>query len=137
MASRLKHTLSNTLRYVIAARETDLSAIEDTFRNYAIMLDILADTVEREAVGSDVVRLQGLAYEQIRFTTGLPSQMVLLGIRDFAARRSSGEQLPGIPLDEKLYAIKGPSMLTVSTIRGRISVHYDVAGYLDGWRGSA
>jgi phage shock protein A len=137
MASRLKHTLSNTLRYVIAARETDLSAIEDTFRNYAIMLDILADTVEREAVGSDVVRLQGLAYEQIRLTTGLPSQMVLLGIRDFAARRSSGEQLPGIPLDEKLYAIKGPSALTVSTVRGRISVHYDVAGYLDGWRGSA
>jgi phage shock protein A len=63
--------------------------------------------------------------------------MVLLGIRDSAARRSSGEELPGIPLDEKLYAIKGPSMLTVSTIRGRISVHYDVAGYLDGWRGSA
>jgi phage shock protein A len=137
MASRLKHTLSNTLRYILAVRGADLSAIEDTFRNYAIMLDILADTVEREAVGSDVVRLQGFAYEQIRGTTGLPSQMVLLGIRDFAARRSSGEELPGIPLDEKLYAIKGPSVLTVSTIHGRISVHYDVAGYLDGWRGSA
>jgi phage shock protein A len=63
--------------------------------------------------------------------------MVLLGIRDFAARRTSGEELPGIPLDEKLYAIKGPTTLTLSTVHGRVAVHYDVAGYLDGWRGPA
>jgi phage shock protein A len=63
--------------------------------------------------------------------------MVLLGIRDFAARRSSGEDMPGIPLDEKLYAIKGPTTLTLSTVRGRVTAHYDVAGYRDGWQGSA
>jgi hypothetical protein len=39
MVTRHKQTMSNTLRYIITAQGTDLSSIEDTFRNYAIMLD--------------------------------------------------------------------------------------------------
>jgi phage shock protein A len=30
-----------------------------------------------------------------------------------------------------------PTMLTLSTVQGRVTVHYDVAGYQEGWRGSA
>ncbi|MGO4572469.1 PspA/IM30 family protein [Microvirga sp. 2TAF3] len=98
---------------------------------------VLEEVAEQEAIKADVVRLQKLAYDRIRSLTQLPAQMVLLGIRDFAARRSTGESWPGIPLDEKLYAIKGPSALTLSTVRGRVAAHYDVAGYFDGWSGSA
>ncbi|WP_157961368.1 PspA/IM30 family protein [Microvirga flavescens] len=101
------------------------------------MMTLLEAIATREGIKSDVVRLQKLAYEQIRFETQLPAQMVLLGIRDFAARRSSGEELPGIPLDEKLYALKGPTTLTLATVQGRVSVRYDVVGYEQGWRGSA
>ncbi len=101
------------------------------------MTAMLEDVAAREDIRSDVVRLQKLAYERIRTETHLPAQMVLLGIRDFAARRSSGEELSGIPLDEKLYAVKGPAILTLSTVQGRVTLPYDVAGYREGWRGSA
>jgi len=128
---------SSSLRYVLYLRPADLEAVADTLAQYAAMKILLEEIAAREGIKSDVVRLQKLSYERIRSETRLPAQMVLLGIRDFAAQRSSGEDLPGIPLDEKLYAIKGPMMLTLSTVQGRVTVHYDVAGYLEGWRGSA
>jgi phage shock protein A len=130
-------SLSSGLRYVLNLSDPDRDVIADTFRQYALMMETLDDVAEREAVKADVVRLQRLAYDRIRSLTQLPAQMVLLGIRDFAAQRTSGENLSGIPLDEKLYAIKGPATLTISTVHGRLAVHYDVAGYHDGWRGSA
>jgi len=61
--------------------------------------------------------------------------MVVLGLRDFVARRN-GEEVPGLPLDEKLYAIKGPQVLTVATVFGRVVVPFDTRGYREGWRGS-
>ena len=39
-----------------------------------------------------------------------------------------------IPLDEKLFAIKGPTTLTISTVSGRVLVPFDVPGYLAGWK---
>ena len=129
--------LSSSLRYVLYLRPADQAAVVDTLTQYAAMMAVLEEIAGREGIKSDVVRLQRLSYERIRSETQLPAQMVLLGIRDFAAQRSSGEELPGIPLDEKLYAVKGPMTLTLSTVGGRVSVHYDVAGYLEGWRGSA
>lgn len=128
---------SDALCYTIVLGPSERAAIEDTFAEYGRMLEILAQVAQREAVGSDIVRLQRLSYETIRARTRLPSQFVLLGIRDFAAQRSSQEQPVGLPLDEKLYAIKSPSRLTLATVQGRVALHYDVAGYLDGWRGSA
>lgn len=128
---------SDTLRFLVRPDGAARGAIDATFRDYEALHGILAEVAEREGVGADVVRLQRLAYERIRTATRLPAQLVLLGIRDFALRRSSGEDLPGLPLDEKLYAIKGPSLLTVATVEGRIALHYDVAGYVPGWRGSA
>jgi len=129
--------LSSSLRYLLNLRPADLAAIAETLTQYASMMAMLEEIASREGIKSDVVRLQKLSYERIRSETQLPAQMILLGIRDFAAQRSSGEGQPGIPLDEKLYAIKGPMTLTLSTVGGRIIAHYDVAGYLEGWRGSA
>jgi phage shock protein A len=128
---------SSSLRYLLYPRPADQEAITATLTQYASMTAMLEDVAAREDIRSDVVRLQKLAYERIRTETHLPAQMVLLGIRDFTARRSSGEELSGIPLDEKLYAVKRPAILTLSTIRGRVSLAYDVAGYREGWRGPA
>jgi phage shock protein A len=120
-----------------AGGEDERAALEETFEAYRLLGEVLSEVAAREGVGADVVRLQRLAYDAIRSRTGLPAQLVLLGIRDFAARRSSGEEVEGIPLDDKLYALKGPSTLSVATVRGRVLLHYDVAGYREGWRGSA
>ncbi|NIX76348.1 PspA/IM30 family protein [Microvirga terricola] len=128
---------SSTLRYLLYLRPADLEAVAETLVQYSSMMTLLEGIAEREGIKSDVVRLQKLAYESIRSETQLPAQLVLLGIRDFAARRSSGEELPGIPLDDKLYTVKGAASLTLSTVQGRVTVHYDVAGYGEGWRGSA
>jgi phage shock protein A len=136
MKSKLQTPLSS-LHYRLHPDDAALGAITDTFAQYAAALDALAELSEREGIRSDVVRLQQRSYDRIRSETGLPAQIVLLGIRDFAARRAIDEERDGIPLDEKLYAIKGPATLTLSTIRGRVTVRYDVAGYADGWRGPA
>lgn len=134
---RVRPRPTRTLRYVLAPDAETHGAIAETLAAYEAMTGMLAEIVGKDQVGADIVKLQRIAYEQIRHATSLPAQLVLLGIRDFASRRSSGEEVPGMPLDEKLYAIKGPTFLTLSTVRGRMSVHYDVAGYLDAWRGSA
>src|SRR5258708_33556158 len=38
-----------------------------------------------------------------------------------------------IPRDDKLFAIKGPTSLTISTVKGRVLVPFEVPGYLAGW----
>jgi hypothetical protein len=45
-------------------------------------------------------------------------------IADTAVRR--------IPSDDKLFAIKGPTSLTNSTVRGRVLVPFDMLGYVSG-----
>ena len=128
---------SSALRYLLSPGLPEREAIRETVERYLSMREILRSIADREGIRADVVRLQRLAYETIRSRTGLPAQMVLLGIRDFAAVRTSGEDLPGVPLDEKLYSIKSPTSLTLATVRGRITLHFDIAGYSDGWRGPA
>src|SRR4051812_46693667 len=107
---------TDTLRYAVVVGSPERAAIDETLVEYGRMFEIMEQVADCERVGSDVVRLQRLAYERIRADTKLPAQFVLLGIRDFAARRSSPEPTAahpledrGLPLDEKLYAIKGPS----------------------------
>jgi hypothetical protein len=59
--------------------------------------------------------------------------LVTLGLRDFAANRR--RPLPirvHLPLDDKLFAIKGTSDLTIATVHGRVAVPFDVAGYSRG-----
>ena len=76
--------------------------------------------------------LHAQAYEKVRKETELPARLVTLGLRD-RAFYAAGSTPRRIPLDDKLFAIKGPTSLTISTVRGRVLVAFDVPGYLAGW----
>jgi phage shock protein A len=57
---------------------------------------------------------------------------VTLGLRDRAGYAADAA-VRRIPLDDKLFAIKGPTTLTISTVKGRVLVPFDIPGYLAGW----
>ena len=106
--------------------------MDETFAAYGQMMKLLTEIVPDRA-GANLVLLHELAYETIRERTALPARLVTLGLRDFAASRGGAVDANRLPLDEKLFAIKGPSDLTISTVRGRVAVPFDVAGYFRGW----
>src|ERR1700758_3162255 len=120
-------TPTATLRYALAPGPSGIEAIEATFAAYDRMMAILAEVAP---VGTNLVSLHAQAYEKIRVETGLPARLVTLGLRDRAGYVADGRR---IPLDDKLFAIKGPTSLTVSTVRVRVLVAFDVPGYLAGW----
>ncbi|MCA6112992.1 PspA/IM30 family protein [Bradyrhizobium cenepequi] len=118
-----------TLRYTLAPDEAGIAAIEATFVAYDRMMTILAEVAP---VGANLVALHAQAYERIRKETNLPARLVTLGLRD-RANYAPGATVRRIPLDEKLFSIKGPTSLTVSTVNGRVLVSFEVPGYLAGW----
>jgi phage shock protein A len=122
-------TPTATLRYALAPDEAAVAAIEATFSAYDRMMAILA---EAAPVGANLVSLHAQAYERIRRETGLPARLVTLGLRDRAAH-VAGSIPRRIPLDDKLFAIKGPTSLTISTVSGRVLVPFEVPGYVGGW----
>jgi phage shock protein A len=132
-AATTKVQATATLRYALAPDDNAAAALRETIAEYGRMLEIIGELAV--SAGSNLVTLHSLAYETVRTRTRLPSRLVTLGLRDFAARRA-GEDVPGIPLDDKLYALKSASELSISTVAGRVIVPFDVAGYTDGWRGS-
>ncbi|MBW0367517.1 PspA/IM30 family protein [Ensifer adhaerens] len=122
---------TSILYYDLAPDAEARRALEETFVAYADMLAML-DELAGEKAGANLVTLHELAYETVRERTGLPARMVTLGLRDFAANRGQQANAERLPLDDKLFAIKGPSDLTVATVRGRVAIPYDVAGYSPG-----
>jgi len=82
--------------------------------------------------GANLVVLHEEAYEEIRARTGLPSRMATLALRDHS-RRAAGTSIDDIPLDSKLFSVKGPDSLSIATIGGRVVVPYSVHGYRSGW----
>jgi phage shock protein A len=122
-------TPTATLRYALTPDEAGVAAIEATFAAYDRMMAILT---ELAPVGANLVSLHAQAYETIRRETDLPARMVTLGLRDRAGY-VAGIMPRRIPLDDKLFAIKGPTSLTISTVRGRILVPFEVPGYVAGW----
>ncbi len=119
------------LRYRLAPDDEALRALEETFAAYAAMFALLEE-LTAEKGGANLVTLHELAYETVRDRTGLPARFVTLGLRDFASNRGRPSEPPRLPLDEKLFAIKGPADLTVATVRGRVAIPFDVAGYSRG-----
>jgi len=93
------------------------------------MMAILAEVAP---VGANLVSLHAQAYETIRRETGLPARLVTLGLRNRASY-VVGSATRRIPLDDKLFAIKGPTSLTISTVSGRVLVPFEVPGYVSGW----
>src|SRR6201985_3176680 len=122
-------TATATLRYALAPDETAVAAFEATFAAYGQMMAILAEVAP---VGANLVSLHAQAYEKIRKETGLPARLVTLGLRD-RANYAAGGPPRRIPLDDKLFAIKGPTSLTISTVEGRVLVPFEIPGYLAGW----
>jgi len=118
-----------TLRYALVPDVTGVQAIEATFAAYDRMMQILAEVAP---VGANLVSLHAQAYERIRTETGLPARLVTLGLRDRASYVTDVTNRR-LPLDDKLFAIKGPTSLTISTVQGRILVPFEVPGYLAGW----
>lgn len=79
---------------------------------------------------NDLVALHRTFYESARARTGLPSQIVTLGFRDWVARRRR-EHVAGVPLDARLYSIKNVSTVSVAGLQGRILTPFWVQGYDD------
>src|ERR1700681_2025427 len=129
MARSPLETATTTLRYALAPDDAGVEEIEDTFTAYDRMMQILADVAP---AGANLVSLHAQAYEKIRTETGLPARLVTLGLRDrtFYVADAMPRKMP---LDDKLFAIKGPTSLTISTVRGRVLVPFEVPGYLAGW----
>src|SRR6202789_4465996 len=124
-------TPTATLRSALTPDGAGIEAIEATFAAYDRMMAILAEVAP---VGANLVSLHAQAYEKIRVETGLQARLVTLGLRDRAGY-AAGITPRRIPLDDKLFAIKGPTSLTISTVRGRVLVPFEVPGYLAGWDG--
>jgi phage shock protein A len=123
-------TPTATLRYGLTPDDpTGIEALEATFAAYDRMMAILAEIAP---VGANLVSLHAQAYETIRRETGLPARLVTLGLRDRAGYLA-GPAVRRIPLDDKLFAIKGPTSLTISTVSGRVLVPFNVQGYVSGW----
>lgn len=85
---------------------------------------------------ADQVALHRAFYEPARRQCGLPAQLTTLALRDWAMRRR-GDDVDGVPLDERLYSIRGISTVSLATVDGRVSVPFAVAGYGQRWSGSA
>jgi phage shock protein A len=122
---------NSILHYRLAPSDEAKQALEDTFRAYEQMFVLLED-LTAEKGGANLVTLHELAYETVRGKTGLPARLVTLGLRDFASNRGGAGKPVHLPLDEKLFAIKGPSDLTIATVHGRMAIPYDVTGYTRG-----
>jgi hypothetical protein len=129
MARLTTEPAAATLRYTLHPDEAGIQAIEATFAAYDRMMQILRDVAP---VGANLVSLHAQAYEKIRTETDLPARLVTLGLRDRAGY-VAGAAIRRIPLDDKLFAIKGPTSLTISTVKGRVLVPFEVPGYLAGW----
>jgi hypothetical protein len=66
------------------------------------------------------------------------SRLVTLGIRDLA--QASGidpATIVSMPLDDKLFAVKGVSAIALTTLDGRRTMPYRFEGYGDPWHGAS
>lgn len=120
------------LRYRLAPDAVARQALETTFQAYGDMMNVLAEVAPPKG-GANLVTLHELAYETVRNRTALPSRLVTLGLRDFASSKDGHVDVSRLPFDDKLFAIKGPSDLTIATVKGRVAVPFDVLGYSKGW----
>jgi len=102
-------------------------ALQHMLQAYEDFLGWLDENVPQNQ-SNDLVALHRSFYEAARARTGLPSQIVTLGFRDWVTRRR-GEPIAGIPLDARLYSIKSVSTVSVAGLEGRVIMSFWVQGY--------
>lgn len=80
----------------------------------------------------NLVSLHRGFYEPARQATGLPARLISLAFKDWVLARR-GQRPVGVPVDEKLYAVKGIDTVSLSTLEGRMTMPFIVAGYEESW----
>ncbi|MGQ4274414.1 PspA/IM30 family protein [Terrihabitans sp. B22-R8] len=123
MPSRFQSALSLTL----LPSPEDGARLRATLAAYREAMRLLDQTQ-----GANLVSLHEAAYDLIRERTGLPARLVTLALRDHARHRA-GDEITAIPLDAKLFAIKGPDSVSIATLEGRVILPYAMNGYHPGW----
>ena len=126
---------ASTLTYRLLPSREDRDAVRELLAAYRRMLALLDQIRRAHGLGANVVALTSHAYQRVRDETGLPARLVTLGISEFA--RTNGLD-PGtvasMPLDDKLYSVKGASEIALTTLQGRRTISYRVDGYGGPWR---
>jgi phage shock protein A len=84
----------------------------------------------------NLVALHRNFYETARRVSGLNARAVTLAFKDWVHRRH-GRPVAGMPLDEKLYAIKSMNSVSLATLQGRVTVPFRVEGYGPEWIGGS
>jgi len=110
-------------------------ALSETMEAHARLLDWLDRNVP-PGHGQDLVILHRNFYESARAASGLQARAVTLAFKDWAQRRR-GKIVEGLPLDEKLYGLKGIESVSIATLQGRVTIPFRVAGYGAEWNGKA
>src|SRR5689334_18131567 len=87
-----------------------LAALVDGYQKLADWLDATIPAGHP----ADQVALHRAFYEPARRQGGLPAQLTTLALRDWAMRRR-GDRVEGVPLDERLYSIRGISTVSLAT----------------------
>jgi phage shock protein A len=106
-------------------------AFDRIMEAHARLLDWL-DTSVPAGHAADLVALHRSFYEAARAMSGLPARSVTLAFKDWVRRRR-GEVIEGLPLDEKLYSIKGIESVSIATLSGRVTIPFQVEDYGEGW----
>lgn len=76
----------------------------------------------------NMVDLHNRWYEAARRFSGLPARSVTLALKDFTQRRQ-GRSVIGLPLDDRLFAIKSIHSVSILTPAGRVLVPFRITGY--------
>jgi len=97
----------------------------------ARLLDWLDISVP-EGHSADLVALHRAFYEAARAVSGLPARSVTLAFKDWVRRRR-GDVINGLPLDDKLWSIKGIEAVSIATLNGRVTVPFRIDSYGAGW----
>lgn len=129
-------TLPSRLTYRLLPEPADLVAVRDLLAAYRRMLALLEEIRREHGLRANVVALIEQGYQRIRDETGLPARLVTLGIRDFAQQAAGldPETVISMPLDDKLFSVKGASEIALATLSGRRTMPYRVEGYDGPWR---
>jgi phage shock protein A len=109
-----------------------LELILDAHRRLLDWLDISVP----ERYSADLVALHRGFYDASRAVSGLPSRSVTLAFKDWVRRRR-GDEIKGLPLDEKLYAIKGIDLVSIATLNGRVTLPFRIESYGQIWTDQA
>ncbi len=127
-----------SLTYLLLPSPEDLSAVRDLLEAYRRIPAILDEIRRKHGLGANVVALTTLGYQPVRDATGLPARLVTLGIRDLAqASAIDPATIVSMPLDDKLFAVKGVSAIALTTLDGRRTMPYRFEGYGDPWHGAS